>query len=115
MKIAAIIVLLVLLVVLACLGLKVKPKPLSPYGEQTPALSTVPLPTDLPAPVTRFYQTIIVDQIPVIESAVITGRGSLRFRGITFPARLRFTHDAGQGYRHYICLLYTSPSPRDRS
>ena len=54
MKIAAIIIaailgLLVLLVVLACLGLKVKPKPLSPYGEQTPALSTVPLPTDLPA------------------------------------------------------------------
>ena len=37
-----------------------------------------------------------------IESAVITGRGRLRFMGITFPARLRFIHDAGQGYRHYI-------------
>ncbi len=51
MKIAAIIIgatfgLLVLLVLLACLGLKVKPKPLPPCGEQTPALSTVPLPTD---------------------------------------------------------------------
>ena len=54
MKIAAIIIaatfgLLVLLVLLACLGLKVKPKPFPPYDEQTPTLSTVPLPTDLPA------------------------------------------------------------------
>ena len=54
MKIAAIIIgatfgLLVLLVLLAWLGLKVKPKPLPPYGEQTPTLSTVPLPADLPA------------------------------------------------------------------
>jgi len=107
MKIAAIIIgatfgLLLLLVALAWLGLRVKPKPFPPYDEQTPALSTVPLPTDLPAPVSRFYETLSGDQIPVVESAVITGRGSLRFRGITFPARLRFTHDAGQGYRHYI-------------
>jgi len=40
--------------------------------------------------------------VPVVETAVITGRGTLRFMGITFPARLRFTHEAGQGYRHYI-------------
>jgi hypothetical protein len=26
----------------------------------------------------------------------------MRINGITFPARYRFTHDAGQGYRHYI-------------
>jgi hypothetical protein len=42
------------------------------------------------------------ETVPIIESAVITTRGTLRFAGITFPARLRFTHDAGQGYRHYI-------------
>ncbi len=42
------------------------------------------------------------DGVPVVETAVISGRGKLRFAGITFPARLRFTHDAGQGYRHYI-------------
>ena len=66
--IAAIIVLLVLLVVLAWLGLRVKPKPLPPYGEQTPTLSTVPLPADLPAPVSRFYDTISGNQIPPVES-----------------------------------------------
>jgi hypothetical protein len=107
MEIAAIVIasiagLLVLLVVLAWLGLQVKPKPFPPYPEQIPPFNTLDLPADLPAPVSRFYETIIGDQIPVIESAVITGRGQLRFAGITFPARLRFTHDAGQGYRHYI-------------
>jgi hypothetical protein len=100
--IAAILGVLLLLLGLAWVGLHVRPKPFPPYPEQTPALQTVDLPTDLPAPVSRFYETIFGDQVPVIESAVITGRGHLRFMGITFPARLRFTHEAGQGYRHYI-------------
>jgi hypothetical protein len=43
------------------------------------------------------------ESIPVIKSAVITGRAEMRPVGpITFPARFRFTHDAGKGYRHYI-------------
>ncbi len=62
----------------------------------------MPLRADLSTPVSRFYETTVGEQAPVIESAIITGRGKLRFAGITFPARLRFTHDAGQGYRHYI-------------
>ncbi|MGB3906690.1 MAG: DUF6544 family protein, partial [Anaerolineae bacterium] len=84
------------------LGLRVKPQPFPAYSEQTPALKTVELPADLPAPVSRFYKTIIGDGVPVIESAVITGRGTLRFLGVTFPSRLRFIHTAGQDYRHYI-------------
>ena len=100
--IAAILGLLALLIIVGWLGLKVKPRPFPPYEEQTPPLNTVDLPADLPAPVSRFYETIFGDQVPVVESAVITGRGKLRFAGVTFPARLRFTHDAGQGYRHYI-------------
>ncbi len=84
------------------LGLQVQPKPFPTYPEQTPPLKTVELPADLPAPVARYYETIVGDRVPVIESAVITGRGALRIKGITFPARFRFTHIAGQGYRHYI-------------
>ncbi len=84
------------------LGLQVKPKPFPAYPEQTPALNSVELPADLPSPVARFYEIIAGDQVPVIESAVISGRGRLRIKGITFPARFRFTHIAGQGYRHYI-------------
>jgi hypothetical protein len=38
----------------------------------------------------------------VIESAVISGRAKLRVFGITFPSRFRFTHVAGQDYRHYL-------------
>lgn len=93
---------LALLAVLAWLGLRAKPRPFPSYPEEPSTLSTEELPADLPEPVSRFYRTILGDRIPPIESAVITGRGSLRFRGITFPARLRFTHDAGHGYRHYI-------------
>ena len=84
------------------LGLQIPPQYFPAYPEQTPALDTVDLPADLPAPVARYYKTISGDRIPVIESAVITGRGRLRVKGITFPARFRFTHVAGQGYRHYI-------------
>jgi len=100
--VVAIIGILIVLAGIGWLGLQVKPKPFPAYPEQTPALNTVELPADLPAPVARFYETIAGDQVPVIESAVISGRGKLRVKGITFPARFRFTHIAGQGYRHYI-------------
>jgi len=100
--VVAIIGILIVLAGIGWLGLQVKPKPFPAYPEQTPALNTVELPADLPAPVARFYETIAGDQVPVIESAVISGRGRLRVKGITFPARFRFTHIAGQGYRHYI-------------
>lgn len=69
-----------------------------PEGEH----ATVPLPKGLPAPVDRFYRTLYGDEIPVITSAVISGRASLRIMGIPMQGRFRFTHDAGQGYHHYI-------------
>ena len=94
--------LLAVLVAIGWLGLQVQPKPFPAYPEQTPALNTVELPADLPAPVARYYETIMGNQIPVIESAIISGRGKLRVFGLRFPARFRFTHIAGQGYRHYI-------------
>lgn len=84
------------------LGLRIKPDPFPAYPDETPDFDTVPLPDDLPQPVNNFYRELFGDEIPVITSAVITGRAQLRLGGITFPARLRFTHDAGQAYRHYI-------------
>jgi hypothetical protein len=37
---------------------------------------------------------------------VLTGRGRLRFSGLAFPARLRFTHLAGRAYRHEIAATW---------
>jgi hypothetical protein len=102
-KIAAgILIALVALVALAWLGLQVKPRPFASYPAQAPALESVPLPAGLPAPVERYYRAVYGDRVPVIESAVISGRAKMRVAGITFPARFRFTHTAGQDYRHYI-------------
>jgi hypothetical protein len=42
------------------------------------------------------------DRIPVVGSAVISGRAQMRVFGIPLPARFRFTHQAGHDYRHYI-------------
>ncbi len=90
------------LIFLGWLGLRIKPASFSAFPQQPPSLATIPLPDGLPAPVERFYRQIYGENVPVIESALISGRGRLRVKGITFPARFRFTHHAGKGYRHYI-------------
>lgn len=93
---------LVVLVGLGWLGLRVKPKSFATYPGQTPELQTVPLPEGLPAPVERYYRQLYGDEIPVITSAVVSGRATIAPFGFNLPARFRFTHEAGQGYRHYI-------------
>jgi len=90
------------LIVLSWVGLRITPSPFPTFRQRTAVLKTVPLPQALPAPVERFYCQLYGDSIPVIDSVVLTGRGPLRVNGITFPARFRFTHIAGQEYRHYI-------------
>jgi hypothetical protein len=92
---------IIFLLALGWVGLLVKPASFPLYPQGT-ALETTTLPQNLPAPVERFYKQIYGDEIPVINSAVITGRATMRIMGITFPARFRFTHEAGQNYRHHI-------------
>lgn len=87
---------------LGWLGFQLKPKPFSPYPEAAPELKTIPLPTDLPAPVERFYKVVYGDKIPVIETAVIKGRGDLAPFGFKMPTRFVFVHNAGKDYRHYF-------------
>lgn len=93
---------LTILLGIGWLGLQVKPKPFPAYPDQPSSIPTIDLPTGLPAPVLRYYKAIMGEQAPLLETAVISGRGRLRIKGIIFPARFRFTHIAGQGYRHYI-------------
>lgn len=98
------IVVAVVVIVLAVgwLGLQVRPARFADYPEPSGAAATVPLPDGLPVPVERYYRQAYGDEIPVVTSVVITGRGKIRPFGLWLPARYRFTHDAGKGYRHYI-------------
>lgn len=97
------VALLALVVLLGWVGLQFRPAPFAPFPQASGAVQTIPLPHNLPAPVARFYQKIYGSTIPVITSAVITGHADVRPAGpVSFPARFRFTHEMGQGYRHYI-------------
>ena len=88
---------------LSWVGLQIQPQSFSAYPEQTPQLETMPLPSGLPVPVQRFYQTVYGDDIPVIETVVIQGRGIMKpFMNIPIPARFVFVHNAGKDYRHYF-------------
>lgn len=92
------------LLLLGWLGFKVNPAPFPNIQGAAAAPQTIPLPSGLPAPVERFYRLTYGDRIPVITSAVITGRATMRPipGGPTLPARFRFIHEAGRNYRHYI-------------
>ena len=92
------------LILVGWVGLLIKPAPFPAVSGQPGAMETVPLPKGLPAPVERFYRAVYGENIPVIKTAVITGRGSIQpvKGGPKLPVRFRFTHEAGQDYRHYI-------------
>ena len=98
------LVALVALALVGWLGLQVQPAPFPSHTAATAPVATVPLPENLPAPVERFYRQIYGDDVPVITSAVITGRAWVRpVPGFPrFPARFRFVHEAGRNYRHHI-------------
>jgi hypothetical protein len=85
------------------LGLQVKPKSFPTFPAHFQPLKTIPLPAGLPAPVERFYRTVYGEEIPVIETVVILGRGTLKpFMNIPIPARFVFVHNTGKEYRHYF-------------
>jgi hypothetical protein len=90
------------LIAFGWLGFQITPAPFASHPEPSPALDTIPLPDDLPAPVARFYRKLYGEQIPVITSVVITGRAQVAPFGFMMPARYRFIHEAGRSYRHYI-------------
>lgn len=88
------------------LGLRLQPTPLPSLPVSPGPVPTVPLPRGLPPPVERFHRTIHGDRVPVIDSAMISGRGTMRVAGIRFPARFRFCHVTGEAYRHEIELTF---------
>ncbi len=87
---------------LGWLGLHKQPQPFAPVKQPRGLSETIALPSGLPAPVERFYWQLYGERVPLIRSAVLSGRATLRLGGLTWPARFRFIHAAGVGYRHYI-------------
>lgn len=83
-------------------GLRVPARPFDSSGMEPSEPSSVSLPDGLPAPVERFYREVYGDEVPVIGTAVVSGRGTMRVAGVTLPVRLRFTHATGEAYRHEI-------------
>lgn len=89
--------------VLVWIGIQYQPKPFPPQHDEKRSIKTVPLPAGLPDPVQRFYSAVYGKEIPVIETAVISGRGTLKpFLNLPIPARFFFVHNAGKAYRHYF-------------
>jgi hypothetical protein len=97
--------LLVAVFVLGWAALHIQPAPFARIEPATTAPATSSLPEGLPAPVERYYRQHYGEQIPLIHSAAISGRGTMRIPqlfNLTLPVRFRFLHEAGQSYRHYI-------------
>lgn len=91
------------LLALGWAGLSVTPRPFDPYAGNPAVPAEAPLRRGLPAPVDRYYRSLYGENVPIVDSVVITGRARIRPAGpLWMPARYRFIHDAGRGYRHYI-------------
>jgi hypothetical protein len=101
-----IVIVLAVLLAVAWAGLKVPPPRFPPLAETPDVPAAAPLPDGLPAPVERFYREIYGDRLPRIETAVLSGRATLRIAGVPLPARWRFVHDVGEAYRHEIVTTW---------
>ena len=93
---------LVLLTVVGWAGLQIKPKPFTNIALPSGQIKTIPLPEGLPAPVERFYRITYGDEIPLVDTVVLTGRGRMRPFGVWLPARFVMVHNTGRDYRHYF-------------
>jgi hypothetical protein len=80
-------------------GLKALPEGFPAYPQQTPPLEYRPLP-DLPDPVRRYLEVVVGPELPVLTTAVASGRLIMRMKGVQIPGRWRFSHIVGEGYRH---------------
>lgn len=84
------------------LGLQIQPAPFPSTDLPASEAKTALLPEELPKPVEHFYRTVYGEQIPIIETVVISGRGRIRPFGIWLPTRFVMVHNAGYHYRHYF-------------
>lgn len=80
------------------LGLRVKSRGFAPPDTAERDLGTVPVPSGLPAPVQRWYQTAFGQAVPQIETALFWGHARVRIN-IWMPLYYRVAHTAGRDFR----------------
>ncbi len=83
-------------------GLRTMPKSFDAFRADIPPMRYAPIPADLPEPVARHLEVVVGDSLPITDSAVISGRMTMRLAGPALPGRFRFSHQVGRGYRHYL-------------
>jgi len=105
--VAVIIAALAGLLFIGWLGFRFQPSPFPATPGEPDAVRTIPLLEGLPPPVDRYYRGLYGEQIPVIETAVLTGRATMApVGGLKIPARFRFIHRAGHDYRHLFEMTW---------
>lgn len=82
-------------------GLQVVPPNLTLPVDEPQSLGTVPVPSNLPAPVHRYFQVTVGAAAPRVESLAIYGRARANF-GIWLPLRYRLVHRPGYDYERYM-------------
>lgn len=97
-----ILAILLSLSLVAWIGLQINPKPFDEIQFDSTFMETSSLPADFPEPVQQFFGELYGKEIPIVNSALVSGRGKLRVMGIVFPARFRFVYEAGERYYHFI-------------
>jgi hypothetical protein len=98
---AGIVALFAAVIGVGWLGLKVPVSSFPTLTVTTPPLQSIEPPRDLPAPVQRYVEAAFGERIPLIDSAIISGKAELNF-GVTIPARFRFYQQAGKAYYHHF-------------
>lgn len=79
-------------------GLQVSPRTVAPDVDAPQDLGAVDIPADLPAPVRRYLQVAVGEQIPRVESMVTWGRARANF-GLWMPLRFQLYHRPGRDFR----------------
>ncbi|MDY7092657.1 MAG: DUF6544 family protein [Acidobacteriota bacterium] len=78
-----------------------------PPEESGRGLGRQPLPEGLPQPVDRFFRQIFGgDQVPVMETALVWGRGRFRLGPLWIPMRFRAAYRLGDSFHRLLELTW---------
>lgn len=87
-------------------GFRLRPDSL-PKPTRNRTIGMVDIPTHLPDPVRRYLQaTVGGDQVPIVQSAVLWGRGSLRRGPLWMPVRYWVAHLPGYHFRRMMEITW---------